>query len=138
MMSTVSSLQLGITLHLSSLNWSILGTDSMFRQMLIYFLRTYTKLQSTCTFHLQISKLIQSKELKHTYVKINARFTIFASHLFFNTAYTSLHITQSGMLFQICKQSLDGCKRLLHYTVLRNSINSIPQQSKNRFLTSTF
>jgi len=93
MMPTVSSLPLGITLHLSSLNWSMLGTDSMFRQMPIYFLRTYTKLQSMCIFHLQISKLIQSIVFKHTYVNISARFTIFASHLFFDTAYTSLHIT---------------------------------------------
>jgi hypothetical protein len=92
MMPTVSSLPLGITIHLSSLNWSILGTESMFRQMPIYFLRTYTKLQSMCIFHLQISKLIQSIVFKYTCVNISARFTIFASHLFFDTAYPSLHI----------------------------------------------
>lgn len=93
MTPTVSSLPLGITLHLTSINWSMLDTDSTFRQMPIYFLRTYTKLQSMCIFHLQTSKLIQSIVFKHTYVNISARFTIFASHIFFDTAYTSLHIT---------------------------------------------
>jgi len=92
MMPTVSSLLLGITLHVS-LNWSMLGTDSMFWQMHLYFLRAYTKLQSMCTFHLQISNLIQSIGFKHTYVNISDRFSIFASHLFFDTAYTALHIT---------------------------------------------
>jgi len=93
MMPTVSSLLLGITLHLSSLNWSMLGTDSMFRQMPLYFLRAYTKLQSMCIFHLQISNLIQSIGFKHTHINISARFSIFASHLFLNIAYISLHIT---------------------------------------------
>jgi hypothetical protein len=136
-MSIVSSLLLGITLHLSSLNWSMLGTDSMFRQMPIYFLRTYTKLQSMCIFHLQISKLIQTIVFKHIYVNISARFTIFAHT--YSSILPILHYTlPSGMLLQICKQSVNGYKRLLHYMVLRNNIISTTQQSKNRFLTSTF
>lgn len=51
------------------------------------------KASKLCILHLQISKLIQSIVFKHTYFNTSAKFTIFASHLFFDTIYTSLYIT---------------------------------------------